>query len=272
MTLPFDSKIKFIPYMFMWIIYALLHTVSIYQLVEIPFWSVFLDGFIHAVLFAIIGVLLWNVLQYGKFSSLPFIQQLVNSSALGILSIGLWIGTGFLIEYICFNPLIIKSLVYTLPLKVFLGLLIYLIIILTFKPEVQSEKQEDILTPEKDPALSAPEEFIEKEILERIAVKIGQKIHVVPISDILYFQSYGDYVQIITEKEKYIKEQTMKYFEANLPQHQFVRVHRSYIVNVEAISRIESHVKQSQLIILKNSDQLKVSVAGYKILRSVLNL
>ena len=65
--------------------------------------------------------------------------------------------------------------------------------------------------------------------------------HVIFVSDILYFQSDGDYVQIITSHNKYLKEETMKYFEANLPTARFVRVHRSYIVNVEKILRIETY-------------------------------
>ena len=78
--------------------------------------------------------------------------------------------------------------------------------------------------------------------------------------------------RIKAEKEKLIKEQTMKYFELHLPSNQFVRVHRSYIINVEKISRIELYAKQSQRITLHNGDQLKVSAAGYKTLRAALDL
>ena len=65
----------------------------------------------------------------------------------------------------------------------------------------------------------------ENEILERIAVRIGQKIHVILIPDIIYIQADGDYVQIITGNGKYIKEETMKYFETKLPKAQFIRIH-----------------------------------------------
>jgi len=113
---------------------------------------------------------------------------------------------------------------------------------------------------------------IQTEIIERIAVKSGTKIHVVLVPEILYLQADGDYVQIFTAQGKYLKEQTMKYFEEHLPENQFVRVHRSVIVNVEMISRIELYEKQNQLLTLKNGQQIKTSPGGYKALRMALNL
>jgi DNA-binding LytR/AlgR family response regulator len=92
------------------------------------------------------------------------------------------------------------------------------------------------------------------------------------IPEILYLQADGDYVQIHTINGKYLKEQTMKYFELHLPAGQFVRVHRSTIVNVEMISRIELYEKQSQQLTLKNGQQVKTSPSGYKALRAALNL
>ncbi|MBP7274394.1 MAG: LytTR family transcriptional regulator DNA-binding domain-containing protein, partial [Saprospiraceae bacterium] len=82
----------------------------------------------------------------------------------------------------------------------------------------------------------------------------------------------SDYVQVITEKGKYLKEQTMKYFEENLLPTKFIRVHRSYIVNVEAISRIELYEKQTQLVTLKNGMQIRMSQSGYKLLKNILKL
>jgi DNA-binding LytR/AlgR family response regulator len=75
---------------------------------------------------------------------------------------------------------------------------------------------------------------------------------------------------IIATDGKYLKEQTMKYFESHLPKSLFVRVHRSYIVNIEYISAIESYGKQNQQVLLKNGEWLKVSLAGYKALKLAL--
>jgi DNA-binding LytR/AlgR family response regulator len=79
-------------------------------------------------------------------------------------------------------------------------------------------------------------------------------------------------VHIFTESGKYMKEQTMKYFEEHLSPSKFVRVHRSCIVNVDAISRVELYEKQTQLLILKNGIQIKMSQAGYKLLKGRLKL
>ena len=91
-------------------------------------------------------------------------------------------------------------------------------------------------------------------------------------ADIICLQADGDYVQIITATGKYLKEQTMKYFDENLPASLFVRVHRSCIVNIQTIARIELYDKQNQQLTLKNGHQIKVSQAGYKTLRAKLHL
>lgn len=103
-------------------------------------------------------------------------------------------------------------------------------------------------------------------------VKTGQRIHVILTSEIVYIQSDGDYVQIVTDQSKFLKEETMKYFEANLPNNLFVRVHRSYIVNLEKISRIETYEKNNQMLMLKNGDKIKASASGYRTLRDALGL
>jgi DNA-binding LytR/AlgR family response regulator len=136
----------------------------------------------------------------------------------------------------------------------------------TSQSDENIEKQTENNEPDKNIQPAAKAEF-----MKRIAVKSGQKIHVITVSDVLYIQSEGDYVQIFTSDGKYLKEQTMKYFETNLPS-QFVRVHRSYIVNIEAISRIELYEKQNQQLTLKNGHKIKISIAGYKLLKLRLNL
>jgi len=109
---------------------------------------------------------------------------------------------------------------------------------------------------------------IKQETIDRITVKTGQKLHIIPIQDIIYLKSDGDYVQIITKTGTHLKEQTMKYFETFLPQNQFVRIHRSYIVNVEHISCIESYEE----VALKNGQWLKMSASGHKLLKEALQL
>jgi len=108
--------------------------------------------------------------------------------------------------------------------------------------------------------------------LTRIAVKTRQQIHVVAVDDIDYFESDGDYVKLHTAKSAFLKEKTMKYFEENLPSQQFVRIHRSYIVNVNKVSKIELYEKDSYRVHLKNGEILKASSNGYKALKATVSL
>ncbi len=111
------------------------------------------------------------------------------------------------------------------------------------------------------------------EQLHRIAVRSASKIHVIPVHDIHFLAADGDYVMIHTRNSRYLKEKTMKYFESHLDSAVFVRIHRSYIVNVNEISRIELYDKENHIVLLKhNENRLKASKSGYKLLREVLNL
>lgn len=110
------------------------------------------------------------------------------------------------------------------------------------------------------------------EILQRIAVKSGSKIEIIAVGDIIYLESEGDYVMIHTKTGKFLKEKTMKYFEQHLDRDTFIRVHRSYIININEISRIELFEKESYIIKLKSGEQVKASSSGYKALKDALKL
>jgi len=135
----------------------------------------------------------------------------------------------------------------------------------TPQPIIDEETEED---------LSKPDDIGTDEIqlLERIVVRTGQKINVVKVAEIVYFQAEGDYVRIFTDSDKFLKEETMKYFQLHLPESQFVRVHRSYLVNIVKILRIELYEKQNQQLTLSNGDKIKISASGYKRLRERLSL
>ncbi|MFT3751487.1 MAG: LytTR family DNA-binding domain-containing protein [Paludibacter sp.] len=261
-----------IQYILVWLAYALLQTLALYPIVALPFGIVVLDGFVHAVLMGSLGVLLWSVVQYGNYAILSLQQRIINYLALALLAISLWLGAGYGLFYWIYGEEFSGLLFKILPMRGFIGLLIYLLIIQRFRVVAQQTQKEAETVPAEMPQEVKPPKLAESELLERIAVKSGSKIHVVLIPDIIYLQADGDYVQIFTSDGKYLKEQTMKYFEEHLPDNQFVRVHRSVIVNVEMISRIELYEKQNQLLTLKNGQQIKTSPAGYKALRATLNL
>lgn len=110
------------------------------------------------------------------------------------------------------------------------------------------------------------------ELIDRITVKDGSKIHLVKSEELIYIQACRDYVMLLTSSGQYLKEQTMKYFETHLPPETFVRVHRSTIVNVTQISRVELFGKESYQLLLKNGVKLRVSLSGYRLLKERLGL
>jgi len=109
------------------------------------------------------------------------------------------------------------------------------------------------------------------EHLERVVVKTGSKIHVVPVSRILYFEAQDDYVMLYTNDGKHLKQATMKYFEDHLNPDDFVRVHRSYIVRIDQVSQLQPYEKGAYVAILKTGEKLKISKTGLKNLKERLN-
>ena len=112
----------------------------------------------------------------------------------------------------------------------------------------------------------------QQEYIDRVTIKDGSRIHLVKVEDILYIQACGDYTTLITPTGEHIKEQTMKYFETHLPPNNFVRIHRSTIVNVAQISRVELFGKETYQVLLKNGVKLRVSLTGYRLLKERLGL
>lgn len=110
-----------------------------------------------------------------------------------------------------------------------------------------------------------------EEILKRVVVKSRNKINVLPVDTIKYFESQDDYVMIYAENGKFLKQKTMKYFESNLDARQFIRIHRSYIVNVDYIVQLEPYEKDSYVVVLSDKTKLKVSQNGLKNLKEKLN-
>ena len=106
----------------------------------------------------------------------------------------------------------------------------------------------------------------------RVVVKTGGKIKIIPVEDIHYFEASDDYVKIHTHNGAFLKNKTMSYFEQVLDGAQFVRTHRSYILNVQQVTRIDPYEKDSHLCILQSGAQVPVSKAGYVKLKAVLGL
>jgi len=110
-----------------------------------------------------------------------------------------------------------------------------------------------------------------QQFLERIVVKDGTRVTLIPIGKLDYAEAQDDYVALASQGKKHLKQQTIASLEACLDPNCFVRVHRSYIVNLERVVRIEPYGKDSRLAILADGARLPVSRSGYARLQSLLN-
>lgn len=107
---------------------------------------------------------------------------------------------------------------------------------------------------------------------QRIVVKTGGKIHIIPVQEIDYLEAADDYVKINTKKGVYLKNKTMNHFEQILDNHQFVRTHRSYMINVLMINRIDPYEKDNHIVVLQSGSKIPVSKSGYAKLKGILGL
>ncbi|MDR0429025.1 MAG: LytTR family transcriptional regulator [Tannerellaceae bacterium] len=222
-----------------------------------------IDSILSVVLLGAVGYLAWYVIFFVKVWSAQIILALVVQ--------GLCLG-------VCYSILSLSDLITpetflkSLPLRFFSGLLCWIILLQWYwikrKEREEKELQEETNTIEEktDMAPDGP-----CEIIDRISVRDGGRIHIVHMTELFCIQASGDYVTLFTPTGQYIKEQTMKYLEKSLPA-TFVRIHRSSIVNTDYIMRVELFGKESYHIRLKNGMSLKASGAGYKLLKEKLNL
>lgn len=109
-----------------------------------------------------------------------------------------------------------------------------------------------------------------QQFLERIVVKDGTRVTLIPVEKLDYAEAQDDYVSLASEGKKHLKQQTIAGLEACLDPKRFVRVHRSYVVNFERVTRIEPYGKDSKLAILRDGTRLPVSRAGYARLKTLL--
>ena len=107
--------------------------------------------------------------------------------------------------------------------------------------------------------------------LERIVVKDGAKVYVIPVEKLDYALARDDYVELHSERKQYLKQQTISSLEARLDPACFVRIHRSALVNLERVAKIEAYTKDTHLAVLQDGTQLPVSRAGYARLKALVS-
>jgi two-component system, LytTR family, response regulator len=106
--------------------------------------------------------------------------------------------------------------------------------------------------------------------LERVLVRDGDKVHVVPVARVDYFEAQGDVVVLRVGNERFRKATTLNELEGQLDPGRFLRVHRSYILNLDRLAGLELYAKDSRVAILKDGSKLPVSRPGYARLRELL--
>lgn len=121
-------------------------------------------------------------------------------------------------------------------------------------------------------ALLNAEEIRQPEEKNRIVVREAGNIRIIPINEVQFIEAYDDYVKIHTAKEMFLKKKTMSFYEQNLDASQFVRVHRSYILQLSHLTRIEPLEKDTHIALLKSGAKIPLSRAGYTKVKEVLGI
>jgi two-component system LytT family response regulator len=121
-----------------------------------------------------------------------------------------------------------------------------------------------------DPAELAAAARPPEQYLQRIVVKDGPAVHVIPVEKLDYVEAQDDYVALKSDKKTYLKQQTISSLESMLDPAVFIRIHRSHIVNLERVAKIEAYTKDSKIAVLRDGTQLPVSRAGYARLKALL--
>ena len=217
------------------------------------------NGLIFGGILCITGFVLWNTFRFAIPANTKY--KLIFLSVLAILAGLIITGTESFAMYLCF-PDLFGSFSHSIPTRLFITLLIFVIIRLVYTSCYRKNESHVQVWEQQDVTLAS---------INRITVRNGQKIIIIPIEEIIFIKADGDYISINTINGSWLKEQTMKDIENILPVDNFVRIHRSYIVNVNYISRIERYGEYRQ-VMLNNNSKIKISAARYQVLKQILGI
>jgi two-component system LytT family response regulator len=106
--------------------------------------------------------------------------------------------------------------------------------------------------------------------LDRVLIRNGAKVHVFGVEQIDYIQAADDYIGFVVDGKEYLKHQTLGAIEQQLDPNRFVRIHRSSILNIDRLARIELYSKDSYEAILNDGKRLPISRAGYARLQELI--
>ncbi|KIO75476.1 LytR family transcriptional regulator [Pedobacter lusitanus] len=106
----------------------------------------------------------------------------------------------------------------------------------------------------------------------RVVVKSNGVIKIIAVTDIHYLEADDDHVKLSTTDGIFYKNKTMSFFEKTLDNEQFIRIHRSYLINLAQVTKIELKEKDNYIVLLKSDIWLPVSKTGYIKLKAALGL
>ncbi|MEX2574732.1 MAG: LytTR family DNA-binding domain-containing protein [Balneolaceae bacterium] len=106
----------------------------------------------------------------------------------------------------------------------------------------------------------------------KIPVNVRQEIRLLDYDSILYFKADGKLTWAVTGERKYQTDFTLNQLEQRLKQHSFLRIHRSAIVNLDAVSKLEPWFKGGFAAILTNGTELEISRRRVAELKKILGI
>ena len=270
----FPNTLKFrLYYLGIWIILTVVQIFLVYYYLSntgLETQTILYDSFICNFLQAVCIFSLWNPIKYFR-NTLNLLLFFLFHSLIFLISSAIWLGLGFLFtsNLLPQFPDYPDFFLTLLPIRIFFGILIYVIFVLICYSLLNRRDNIHKHSNEEKEVAVAP---VSVEKLSRVIVKKNSEFHCILVNQIRYIEANGDYVLIYTDTNKYLKDQTMKYWETHLPDDYFVRIHRSFIVNILVIAKIELYEKETYKVHLKNGDTLKASSAGYKLLKQKMQL
>ena len=233
---------------------------------RLPLAVILIDAALCTLMLYVVAFTLWSVYTFSRLEVLDNAQSLLVNIVYCVIGIIFFAGIETVVVYI-FNPESTDVFLSDIVSRVFCQIIIFCAYRWYYLYN-RGDSGDDELSVDKE-EVSDTEDT--PEIIERITVRVGQKIKIIQVEDIIYLKAEDDYVSVVTMDGHWLKSETMKGYEAILPHNMFVRVHRSYIVNITKITKIERYGQKQQLV-LHGGTEVRISATGYKTLKEKLNL
>jgi hypothetical protein len=289
-----ENRYNLVRYVVLWGLFAAAWTAVFGVLADLDLRAALAGGAVFGVVSGFEGLILWSILKYGTEGSAPPLLRTMYRTVVGILFTSVAAGSEVIAVWQALET-IPAAFAATIPARCLTIAAVYVCFVLWYWSAARSDDRER----SEAPAPNTAEKVLEpigtpqrQETIDRITVRgTGGRIEVIGVEEIVYLQAEGDYVAIVTTAGRWLKEGTMKSFEESLPREKFVRVHRSYIVALKHISRIETSGREHTLSLRgaggagslggrsartgggnHGSTSIRISEAGYRLLKRTLGL